>query len=54
MKIISGDIKGFEGEIAYFYIHHIKAAVKTSLFGDTVIHVGIELLVRKKKTDDVK
>ena len=47
VKIISGDLKGFEGEIAYFDIHHRKAAVKTSLFGGTVIHVGIELLIKE-------
>lgn len=49
VRIISGDLKGFEGEIAYFDIHHRKAAVKTSLFGGTVIHVGIELLVKDEK-----
>lgn len=47
VRILSGDLKGFEGDIVYYDIHHRKAMVKTSLFGGTVIHVGVELIVKE-------
>ena len=44
VRVVSGDLAGFEGSIVGFDLHRRKAMVKTTLFGGTVIHVGIELL----------
>lgn len=45
VRIVSGDLIGLEGEIEDFDIHHRIAKVRTTLFGGTVIHAGIELLL---------
>jgi len=46
VKVISGDLVDFKGEIIGYDFRRRKAMVQTQMFGGTVIHVGIELLAK--------
>ena len=51
VTIVSGDLKDFEGEIIGFNFHKRKAMIRSEMLGNSVIHVGIEIV---QKQDEEK
>lgn len=44
VRVVSGDLKGFEGEIIGYNLRRRVAKIKTEMFGGSVIYVGIEII----------
>lgn len=44
VRVISGDLLNFQGDIVRYDLHHRKAYLRTELFGGAEISVGIELI----------
>jgi transcriptional antiterminator NusG len=44
VRIVSGDLLDFEGEIVGWDLHHRKAILRSALFGGAEIHAAVELL----------
>lgn len=44
VRVVSGDLKGFEGEIIGYNLRRRVAKIKTEMFGGSVIFVGIEFV----------
>jgi len=49
--IVSGDLKNFEGEIIGFNFHKRKAMIRSEMLGNSVIHVGIEIVQKQEETE---
>ena len=49
--IVSGDLKDFEGEIIGFNFHKRKAMIRSEMLGNSVIHVGIEIVQKQVEAE---
>jgi len=46
VRVVSGDLVDFQGEIIGYNFHKRKAMIQTQMFGGAVVHVGVELLAK--------
>ncbi len=44
VRVVSGDLLDFQGDIIRYDLHHRKVYLRTDMFGGTEISVGIELI----------
>lgn len=44
VRILSGDLLNFQGDIVRYDLHHRRVYLKTEMFGGTEVCVGIELI----------
>jgi len=51
VTIVSGDLKDFEGEIIGFNFHKRKAMIRSEMLGNSVIHVGIEIVQKQDEAE---